>query len=433
MKNRHRGFSAGSIAMILLTAAVIVSCIYVLRSLYGVQKRLFVPEWGTEAILSVQMSPTAPVQVLQQAAEGSTQSFAGAVQTDGEQSNSTVLAADAAFSFGGTVALETSIRQSGYDKENGIYDFSEILQDLNPYMQDDLSWIQLDNSIIPGGKLSDTVCPDEAAGMLVAGGIDYVSLGFSKALDNGIDGIRSTQLSMDGAGIDHNGVYRSAEDAALEQRIVSIQGIRVALLQYTEALSSAGKKSIKKTPFAVSLLSEAEDDIRKVKMLGAQLIVVRLNWGSQGKTKPTQDQKNTAQKLAAAGADIIIGSGSRRVQNVEYLSAVDDKGHERKVLCAYSLGTLLQASTKSGAMESVILRLSVHFDQENGISISDVSYVPTFIWHLKQGGKTFFRVIPSTSLPPNGMTSAQEKTMRASQERIQKIMQESGIPVYDSN
>src|SRR5690606_22115633 len=120
-----------------------------------------------------------------------------------------------------------------------------------------LAWAQMEHLVIPGTQVSDTVAPDEISGMLASGGFNFVSLGFSKALDYWDEGIRSTQISLEAAGIEHNGAYRNEDAADLAHRIMDIQGMKTALLQYTETLSSKGKKQAQSLPYAVPLLSEA--------------------------------------------------------------------------------------------------------------------------------------------------------------------------------
>ena len=435
MKKKHRGVDKGSIAMILLSLVVLISGSLIIHSLLEAGEQPLVSVEGGSIQLfhwnesSADQTGSAESGSVITAEAAVTVQPTASLEVINPEPN-TAAQCDAVFSFAGTTALETSVRQSGYDKTSGTYDFSGVLQAVNRYMAGDLAWAQMENLVIPGTQVSDTVAPDEISGMLASGGFNFVSFGFSKALDYGEEGIRSTQLSLEAAGIEHNGAYRNEDAAELAHRIMDIQGMKTALLQYTETLSSKGKKQAQSLPYAVPLLSEAESEIRKVRELGAQCVIVRVNWGTIGKTQPTKTQRETAQRLANAGADLIIGCGTRRVQDVEILNATDSSGKERRVICAYSLGTLIQASTKSGARESIILRIHVHYDAEKGLSFSDISYVPTFVWHAKENGKNLYIVIPSMDIPPEEMTNAQEKLMKQSADRIAGILEDSPVILY---
>ncbi len=326
--------------------------------------------------------------------------------------------------FAGTVAVETAVRQSAYYSESKQYDFSDIFSLLSSSVASDYAIVPMENVILPSAQVSDLVTPEKVMGMFTAGKFDALALGFPKCFDKGREGVESTVLAAQNADIDVMGLYRNEGEAAVASRICTIGNMKVAFLHYTEALTGTGKKSIRKADmaYAVPLLEQAEQDIGVARSLGAEVVVISVNWGSQGKTEITKTQKNTAQRLAAAGADLIIGNGPRRVQPVEILEVTMENGTKHNALCAYSLGCLLSASTKTQALQSVLLHVKVVI--ENGEVHLQYDYTPVFLWRYRQENLIRFRTIRADGDAPDGMTDDQKKKRDAALTSLSKIMQD---------
>ena len=324
--------------------------------------------------------------------------------------------------FGGTVAVETSVRQSGYYSESKRYDFSDLLSLLHGRVSGDYAMLSLENIVVPGAKVSDLIVPEEVMGLAVGGGFDCVALGFGRVYDKGMDGVTGTLLAAESAGLDVTGAYMHEGDAALAARIRTVGNLKVAFLHYTETLTNTGKKLLRRdgNTFAVSMLDTAEQDIAIVRDMGADLVIVSVHWGSENKAEVTASQKSTAERLAIAGADVIVGNGPRRVQRVEYLEATVH-GRKHRTLCAYSLGCLLSSSNQAQALQSVLLHVHAAVGSDGQVTLR-ADYTPTFIWRYKQENLLRFRVIASDSTAPDGMTDEQKKKMASALASVQKIL-----------
>ena len=127
-------------------------------------------------------------------------------------------------------------------------------------------------------------------------------------------------------------------------------GFEFSILHYVDALSSTGRKRMKKEAADYALpVAEAETiaaDIARARSAGAQVVIVSLSWGDVGKTSPTKDQQMLAQAIADSGADVIVGTGTKVVQPVVWLTGTQADGSMKQVLCAYNLGTLISDSRK---------------------------------------------------------------------------------------
>ena len=307
--------------------------------------------------------------------------------------------------LGGSINMDDGVRQSGYYSDAKAYDFTETLSLLSGEMQSDLTMVTVENLVIPDAKVSALITPANIMNTIASVGIDAVALGFPKAYDQGLNGVVSTVAAAKQARLSTLGAYESAEDAA-ELRVVTLQNVKVALLHYTESLSSRGNSAMKKdgNTFAVPIMDieKVQADIAAVKLKGAQVIVVSVDWTNATKSTPTKNQIALAQQIADAGADVIVGTGTRIAQPVTWLTS-----GSRRVLCAYSLGSLLNDGRKDGNVASLLLQLTVTCDGEGNVSFDRTAYTPTYIWRYKQDGKYYYRVVASDKAAPMGMSDDQ--------------------------
>ena len=415
MKRRnHRGITTGTVAMVLISLVVVAGAVLLLQHLIDRHELYRIADLTNRMVPDkIGSSVQAPVSAAPQTSTPKAASVVPVATRIPERQLSPI-----SLNFGGSVALETSIRQSGYHKADATYDFSEILESVAPSMQGDLSVLFMENLIAPGEKVSDLIAPAELADMYVSGGADMISMAFSKVLDLGLDGVHSTRMALESRGLDLAGVCDQRLDSGPESRIHEVAGWKIAILSYVWELSRKGTKASQdqEIEWSVSTIQEAEDEIRQVRNLGADAVIVCVSWGTAGDTAPSSRQVQTAQRLADTGADLIVGAGSRRVQKAELLTASDG----RRVLCAYSLGALLCESTKTGAMESCILHVKLSLDSSGRVQYEEIGYVPTFTWRQKISGTTRYRVIPANGEIPQGMNSEQKKKMANALSRVTK-------------
>ncbi len=129
--------------------------------------------------------------------------------------------------------------------------------------------------------------------------------------------------------------------------ILTVKGYRFAILNYTYSPNmEIIPKNIQghlnilcdwdKNTGAISftkLNPQVIEDIRAAKEV-ADAVIVFPHWGIEYQTKPSVYQKEWAQAMADAGADLIIGTHPHVCQPIEWLTAEDGSS----CLCYYSLG-----------------------------------------------------------------------------------------------
>lgn len=331
---------------------------------------------------------------------------------------------------GGTVAMETEVVKSGYYSEAKAYDFDDVFALLRDDLQADVNLVTLENLVIPGSKVSKLNAPPEVMRMLRRGGFDTVALGFASSGERGAAGIHTTRSAALSAGLNPIGIYSDAADALPEARIREINGVRVALLHYTMNPTSAGKSKLKSdnAPGLMPLTSRAADDVTAARAAGAKVVIVSLHWGSLNASAPTKAQKQLAASLATAGADVLIGTGSRRVQAPEWLTATRSDGSQGRTLCLWSLGCLLTDSRKNEAVAGMLVHLTVTVDPTGGVTV-DAAYTPTFAWRYDVAKVSRYQVVSTLRDAPDAMNSDQLSAFRKARERIESRL--NGSPLFE--
>lgn len=439
---KRRGVSLGTIAMLMVTCAVVAGFALVLPRLNGktdvridtgkvLQALSFadlLPELSLNDIpISTPEVSTQPAQQPAVTMPAASRAPQQTVQPLPAETQAPQVDASVALTFGGSVIVDTDLRQANYYSEAKKYDFTEILALLGERTSADLSMVTLENTMDGESKLSDSNTVADVLPMLTAAGFDTLALGHRQAYDLGLSGVTATLEAAKQQGLNTLGTHQDA--AGAQPSVINLNGVKVALLHCTDVLSDKGAKAMKKdgNSFAVTLddVSDGADailqDIAAVRAAGAQVVVVSLSWGNNGKTAPTNKQIAFAQQLADAGVDAIIGTGSRVVQPVVWLTGNLADGSTKQVLCAYSLGTLLSSSRTNANVAGMLLHLRISCNGQQ-VTFDEVAYTPTYIWRYKQDGRYYYRVVDSHQPAPDGMESSQQDSMARALQNVQKYL-----------
>ena len=266
---------------------------------------------------------------------------------------------------------------------------------------------------------------EQAAAAIHDAGFQYVLLNSEKALETGENGAARMLSALQSAGVTPLGLRSAAGSSTA--KTISIRGISIAALAYTDTLSADSKKAVpdaaaRERMVTVFDADQARQDIRAARESGADIVLVAMHWGGANDTAPTAAQRTAAQALCEAGADIIIGAHSNAVQPVEYLSSAQDTAHS--TLVAWSMGTLLSASRANREVVSgMLLHLTLTYDmQRRALSIASVQYTPTYCWGQKTDALYKYRVLCSAEEAPNAMIQKQREIMGRALKLIQDTM-----------
>ena len=186
----------------------------------------------------------------------------------------------------------------------------------------DVAVVNLESALTAGGSRADKELevpsrrfwfrsPPSALALLERSGVDAVSMANNHGADYGAAGLRDTLRAARGSKTAVLGVGRSPEQAFRPYQ-TSVRGVRVAVLAADASPRESNAPIWDIGPSGLGLAA-ARDHTRLLAAVRAadasnDVVAVYLHWGAEGKRCPTADQRTLAQNLAAAGADVVVGS-----------------------------------------------------------------------------------------------------------------------------
>jgi len=189
----------------------------------------------------------------------------------------------------------------------------------------DLSMVNLETAITRRGtrigKEFHFRAPASALETLAGAGVDAVSMANNHGVDFGPVGLRDTLAAKQASAIPIVGIGAN-EGEAFAPATLRAKGVRVAVLsasqvqEMTLANWSAGPRSpgiASSSP--VTRLVNAVKKARRTH----DVVVVFLHWGLDYQQCPDGRSISTAQALEAAGADIVVGGHSHRVNGAGWM------------------------------------------------------------------------------------------------------------------
>ncbi len=186
-------------------------------------------------------------------------------------------------------------------------------------------------------------------------GFDVFTIANNHTLDKNEDGLKACLDywdTKDNATV--AGAYRNAQDRD-NIRTNEINGVTFSYLSYTEHLNGLSLPSdsemIIGDAFNIDLMVS---EIKKASEI-SDVCVVALHWGVENSDIISDYQRETAKKLAEAGADIIIGNHPHVLRDIELIDREDGS----QAICAYSLGNFISAQSVGQNLIGGILQFDV--------------------------------------------------------------------------
>lgn len=263
--------------------------------------------------------------------------------------------------------------------------------------------------------------PESMLATIKDAGVDFLTLANNHILDRYFDGMLITLDNVDEYGFDHGGVYRTQEEADASV-VVEVNGIKLGFLCYTAHTNGMESHSDQKAVlFGVDYLNKAdfEGDVAALREAGAQCVIALPHWGTEYQRKPDADVRRTAEKMVAAGVDVILGSHPHMVQPIEYLTVDTDDG-EKTALVAWSLGNFIDNMKVQYTDSGIIIDFTIA-ETEDGVEILDAGYVPIYCWR----GDDQIRALPSALYledAPEGMSAGIHDRLKASYRELLELI-----------
>ena len=258
-------------------------------------------------------------------------------------------------SFTGDVTIGSNVQHNGksifekeLDRQEG--DLSFPFRNVKSiFIEDDLTLINFEGTLTTEGRNPDKRnnsflfrADPSYVSMLSDNGVESVSLENNHVLDMGVAGLSETKKTLVDAGISF-----ACED---QPAIIEIKGVRIGSLAYQ---TFGGRHDE-----IIELLPRVIDSLRD---RGCDIVIVSYHWGDEKDYKPNDNQIRLGRATIDAGADLVIGHHSHRINPIEYY-----KGH---YIC-YSLGNFSFAgNNKPDDMSTYIFQIQMVV--ENGKARSD--------------------------------------------------------------
>ncbi len=318
----------------------------------------------------------------------------------------------------GDIMVHDTQYKGALNKETGEYDFSAFFKELNPYFEkSDLNIANLEVTF--GGTESGSYSgypafntPDSLADAIKSCGFNFLVTANNHSYDTGLFGLKRTAQVLKDRQIEFIGT-REAEAEPL-YTVKEVNNIKIGIANYTyETSGDANRKYLngrilaKEAENLVSSFSyddinsfytEAEAIITDMKNNGAEFTVFYIHWGEEYRTTPNTWQKSIAQKLSNLGVDIIIGSHPHVVQPIELIHSEDG---QNTTICLYSSGNAvsnqrqeIMDSCPTGHTEDGTLFSYTLTKDKNGVSLTSVDIIPTWVNRYKGGSGYLYTIYP---------------------------------------
>jgi|SRR5690625_4590870 len=211
---------------------------------------------------------------------------------------------------------------------------------------------------------------------LRAAGVDVATMANNHALDYGMPSLRDTfdaaaRVAQASPPLDVVGVGADAE-AAFAPAVRDVRGRSVAVLAAHTAddptADPTGHWAATPERAGVAITGDSGRLLEAVTAAEteADVVVVYLHWGIQGDGCPSPAQRDLARSLAAAGADVVVGSHPHRLQGAGMLDGT---------YVAYSLGNFVWYTRNSeAATRTGVLTVTVGVD-----GVTEQSWAPAVI------------------------------------------------------
>ena len=225
---------------------------------------------------------------------------------------------------GGDVLLDLT-------EPEGVDPFTKVEPSLSSA---DVAIVNLEMAITERGEPYDKEfvfrAPGSAALTLAGAGVDVVSLANNHILDFGSEGLEDTISVLDEVGILRPGAGANNAEAYAPRVLVLDNEIRVAFVSASAIIpggfsAGAERPGIADAKWAIPRVLAAV----RAAASGNDVVVVSIHWGVERATCPSQDQRDLAQQLIEAGANLILGHHPHVLQPIETFD---------RTVIAYSLG-----------------------------------------------------------------------------------------------
>jgi len=280
------------------------------------------------------------------------------------------------------------------------FDFNPVFRNVSKHLsKSDFTFGNIE-TVFAGKKAKYTGYPrfNSPSDLLYAlknAGFDLLTTSNNHSLDRGEVGVLRTINELNKRSLNYNGTYVSQADHD-SIRIFNIKGISIAFLAYSYGTN--GNPIPKGKSYLINLIDyeSIHRDIQAAKSKNPDIVLVHFHFGDEYEREPSDYQKQVVDSTIEMGADIIIGGHPHVLQPVKFIKS--HKSVFDSVLVAYSLGNFISNQRKKYTDTGGILTISITKNLfDNTLKISNVEFIPTWVFKGNTWNKNEFVLLPSMS------------------------------------
>lgn len=300
-----------------------------------------------------------------------------------------------------------------YDAATDTYSYLNCFQYVRPWIeQADYAVANFETTLNgpPYSGYPQFCAPDALAYNMKEIGFDLVTTANNHSMDKGFNGVVRTLDTLDAAGLEHVGTYRTQDEFDENQgvKLVDINGIQVAFLSYTYGTNGIPVSA--ENDFCINrfntdymadcaVLDEAKltSELSYAQSLEPDLIAVMIHWGIEYQTVQNDYQDQVADFLLENGADLILGSHSHVPQPLMERTVTLADGTQKTGFVCYSLGNFVSNQSPATVQVNYTdttallnLELTKNFETQE-TTVTAVNYVPLLV--LNRGANAADRYV----------------------------------------
>ncbi|HET9548033.1 MAG TPA: CapA family protein [Desertimonas sp.] len=204
-------------------------------------------------------------------------------------------------------------------------DFTPMLARLQPVVANaDVGVCHLETPIAPDGQFTTFPLygvPPDVVTAIANAGFDRCSTASNHTVDRGTAGIDRTVAVLEAHGLGQSGMARTPAEIA--PQVFVADGFRVAHLSYTFGYNGLRLPPGEEWRSALIDPQRIIADATEARRLGAEVVIVSMHWGIEGRRDVTPEQRAVAELVTASGTvDLIVGHHAHVLQPIEQINGV---------------------------------------------------------------------------------------------------------------
>lgn len=242
----------------------------------------------------------------------------------------------------GKSLFEKQLEKQDGDLNFPFRNFKEILEG------DDWSVLNFEGTLTTAGRNPNKTMNDflfradpSYVQMLPDNGVECVSLENNHVLDMGEEGLAETKETLRNAGVSY---YCESEPL-----VFTLRGVKMGMLAY-QTFDQYDR-----------LYTAVPEAIQALKQQGCEVVIVSYHWGAEKDYAPNDNQQKLAKITIDAGADLVVGHHSHRINPIELYNGK---------YIVYSLGNFcFSGNSKPDDMSTFVFQIKLRV--KDGVCTND--------------------------------------------------------------